>query len=120
MKRLIYLLMFVVIACGDDDEPEPQPSKISLITAHQWELVTVGNQPPQVEETITFNANGSFAKQSNVITNGTWQFTNNEAKISMAYSGGGNYTAEIMTLTATELILKFDHDQLNHRFIPVD
>lgn len=109
MKKifLFALLVALVAACNNGDEPAPTRTQL-LAKDWQWVRGTINGSPytPQNLAGMVFRADGTYTIRDRAGSglNGTWAFNSNETKIIL----NGQVELNIITLTATTLIYEFE------------
>jgi hypothetical protein len=134
MKRLFYLALVSVlaVACGKSDDG---PDKKGLLTGTRWKATAylLNGVEAGLDECITddiwrFRADGTCEDDEGAtkcgpsdpqITEGTWSFKDGETQITIGIHGDED-DYEILELTATNLKLKLDGQQLEISFESVD
>jgi hypothetical protein len=122
MKKLLLSQLFLAIllisavGCDDDDPKKIVKTKIQLLTdVSGWDLKSVGGSTPIESAVLRFMTAGTFSRTASTtgVSNGTWSFIENEAKIRLTFSGGGTYEHAIVKLSETEFVYLDDQAKEN-------
>jgi hypothetical protein len=137
-------LGLAAVGCSDDSE-DSAPSKTSLLTAKSWRptAITVGGtnfidfllpDPCDKDDFVTFKADKTAVYDEGAdrcdpsdpqTSTGSWEFTNNEAKLKITPPSGNSIVevieGDIITLNATTLTVRSMQDLMGSgTTVPVD